>query len=736
MPFGLKNAGATYQRLVNEMFHELIGKTMEVYVDGMLVKSRRSQDHLEHLEQAFNIMRTYGMKLNPDKCTFGVGGGKLLGYMVSERGIEANPEKIQAIMSLRSPTTIKDVQKLTGKIASLNRFISRHADKSLPFFKILRKTKNFEWNEECKNALKDLKDYLVKPPLIANPKEGEVLFLYLVVSESAVSSVLVREEGGNQSPVYYVSKMLHGAESRYSEMEKLALALVVITRMLRPYFQSHRVVVLTKHQLKQVMSRPEASGRLIKWAVELGDPEEKSCKWMLHVDGSSNANNGGAGILIEGPKEVEIKVAARLSFPVTNNEAEYEALIQGLELAYEAGARDLEVFTDSQLVALQIEGTYETREKTMTSYRDIVKRWMGKFGKCSILQVPRAENDKVDALSKFGATMTGIKNQKLTALVREQSVIIEKIELQAVSEVESWKDEIDKYLEDGTLPNDPFKAKRVRFRAARFTLLSGQLYKRTVDGPLLKCLDEERDEYVMREIPEGSYGNHSGARSLAQKIVRQGYFWPTMVKDMKELVKRCESCQRYASLIHQPATPIEPIKIAYPFDQWGIDIVGLFPPAQAQKKFIIVAVEYFSKFGVPRILISDNGTEFQGRKITEWCKELKIVQHFIAVANLQANGQTEVTNITILQHLKIRLESKGSWVEELAGVLWAYRTTPRTATGETPFFLVYRTEAIIHAEIEEESQGIMMYDPESNQNERNSDLTVIEEKRDAAYDEK
>ncbi|KAL2250155.1 UNVERIFIED_CONTAM: hypothetical protein Sindi_2489200 [Sesamum indicum] len=242
--------------------------------------------------------------------------------MVSERGIEANPEKIQAIMSLRSPTTIKDVQKLTGKIASLNRFISRHADKSLPFFKILRKTKNFEWNEECKKALQDLKDYLVKPPLLANPKEGEVLFLYLDVSESAVSSVLVREEGGNQSPIYYVRKMLHGAESRYSEIEKLAHALV--------------------------MSRPEASRRLIKWAVELGyydidykpriaqkaqvladfvmelssDPEEQSCKWMLHVDGSSNANNGGAGILIEGPKEVEIEVAARLSFPVTNNEAE------------------------------------------------------------------------------------------------------------------------------------------------------------------------------------------------------------------------------------------------------------------------------------------------------------------------------------------------------------------------------------------------------------------------------
>ncbi|KAL2237799.1 UNVERIFIED_CONTAM: Ribonuclease HI [Sesamum indicum] len=588
-------------------------------------------------------------------------------------------------MSLRSPTSIKEVQKLTGKIASLSRFISRSADRSLPFFKILRKAKNFTWTVECDQALQALKEYLTQPPLLANPKEGEILFLYLAVSENAVSSVLVMEEGNNQNPVYYVSKMLQGAESRYSEMERLALALVVTARKLRPYFQSHKVVVLTNQPLKHVMSRPEASERLIKWAVELGqydidyqprtaqkaqvladfvmelsgdqkEPEtaEQPClKWMLHVHGSSNANNGGAGVLIQGPKGVEIEVAAHLSFPVTNNEAEYEALILGLELAHDAGARDLEVFTDSQLIALQIEGTYETRERTMSSYKEVVQRLMGKFEKCSVLQIPRAENDKADALSKFRAAMNGIRDRKITALVRERLVLSNRAEVQVVSEIGSWKDEIVKYLEDGTLLSDPIAAKRVKFRATRFTMLAGQLYKRTVDGPLLKCLYEQRALYVMREIHEGSCGNHSGARSLAQKIMRQGYFWPTLVKDSKDLVRKCESCQKYASLIHQPATPMEPIKIACPFDKWGIDIVRPFPPAQAQKKFIIVAVEYFSKwveaeavakisekevinfiwkniicrFGIPRISISDNGTQFQGRKIIEWCKELKIAQH-------------------------------------------------------------------------------------------------------------
>ncbi|KAL0434641.1 UNVERIFIED_CONTAM: Polyprotein P3 [Sesamum radiatum] len=182
MPFGLKNAGAPYQRLVNRMFKKLIGSTMEVYDDDMLVKSRKERDHLQDLGKAFSIMRTFGMKLNLTKCTFGVRGGKFLGYLVSERRIEANSEKIEAIMQIPSPKTIKDVQKLTGKIASLNRFIARSADRNLPFFKILRQVKNFEWSEECEKALKELKVYLATPPLLANPMVGETLYVYLAVS--------------------------------------------------------------------------------------------------------------------------------------------------------------------------------------------------------------------------------------------------------------------------------------------------------------------------------------------------------------------------------------------------------------------------------------------------------------------------------------------------------------------------------------------------------------------------
>ena len=147
MPFSLKNTSVTYQKLMNKMFAQQIGRNVQVYVDDLLVKSRREEDHLEDLKETFNTLRSYNMKLNPRKCAFGVTAGKFLGFMVSQRGIEANPDKIRAIMEMAPPRNVKEVQSLNGKIAALNRFVSRATNKCLPFFRTLKRS--FEWTTEC-----------------------------------------------------------------------------------------------------------------------------------------------------------------------------------------------------------------------------------------------------------------------------------------------------------------------------------------------------------------------------------------------------------------------------------------------------------------------------------------------------------------------------------------------------------------------------------------------------------
>lgn len=206
------------------MFQTQIGRNMEVYVDDMLVKSLSSRDHVAGLKEAFETLRRYQMKLNPQKCAFGVASGKFLGFLVFQRGIEANPNKVKAILEMQPPRTMKQLQQLTGRLATLNRFVSRSLDKCLPFFKVLKKA--FTWMEECEKAFEELKNYLANPPLLSHPTEGEILYLYLAVSQSAVSSVLVREESGKQKPVYFTSKVLHGAKERYPRIKKLVFPLV------------------------------------------------------------------------------------------------------------------------------------------------------------------------------------------------------------------------------------------------------------------------------------------------------------------------------------------------------------------------------------------------------------------------------------------------------------------------------------------------------------------------------
>ena len=147
MPFGLKNVGATYHRLVNRMFQKQIGTTMEVYIDDMLVKSTTAELHIAHLSEAFQILKNYNMKLNPAKCAFGVSDGKFLGFIVNHRGMEANPDKIKVVLDMPSPSGIKEVQRLTGRITALSRFVSRASDKCQPFFQVLKKA--FQWDVKC-----------------------------------------------------------------------------------------------------------------------------------------------------------------------------------------------------------------------------------------------------------------------------------------------------------------------------------------------------------------------------------------------------------------------------------------------------------------------------------------------------------------------------------------------------------------------------------------------------------
>ena len=695
MPFRLKNAGATYQRLVNRMFQKQIGATMEVYIDDMLVKSTKSDLHSTHLSEAFQILRNYNMKLNPAKCAFGVSAGKFLGFIVNHRGIEGNPDKIKALLDMPSPSGIKEVQRLTRRVAALSRFVSRASGKCQPFFQVLKKA--FQWDEKCEEAFTALKTYLSSPPILVSPVEGELLTLYLAVSDFSTSAVLVKDKERVQHPVYYCSRALRGEEERYPRMEKLILALVTAARKHRPYFQAHTIEVPTEYPMKQVLHKPEVSGRLMKWAIELSEfdirykpktaikghvladfvmefapielaeptrSEDDLLIWKLSVDGASNAQGSGAGLILTSPEGIDIEYALRFGFHASNNEAEYEAVIAGLNLAHSLEVDQLEVHSDSQLVVRQIEDTYEAKSETMVLYLQKVRDFLKKFMLVQVKYIPRTENSRADALAKLAtALQEDLGGSTPVEYLAELSIDPYSMVVALVGSVPSWMDPIWDYINDGTLPDDPKEAAKIRVRSSRFTNHKGSLYKRGFFTPFLKCIAGEDTEYVLREVHEGICGNHIGARTLAGKVLRQGYYWPMILKDATDLVKRCRICQEHAKISRLLSEPLTSITSPWPFQQWGLDILGPLPIGKGQCKFIIVAVDYFTKwaeveplaiiteqkirnfvwraiicrFGIPRALVLDNGKQFDNTKFRDFCAELGIKNYYSSPAHPQSN---------------------------------------------------------------------------------------------------
>ena len=212
------------------------------------------------------------MKFNPLKCAFRVSAGCFLGSMVTQRGIEANPAQLKAILDSLAPSTRKWVQQLIGRLVSLRRFISRFIDHLKPFFATLRGVNWAGWNEECDQALVDIKRYMAEPPVLASSQAGETLFIYLVVSDVVVSVALFKDcDDRSQRPMFFISKSLANAETSYTHLEQATLTLRMVEKKLHPYFQAHPIVVLTNLPLRSTIHKHNLSGRMTRWAIELSE---------------------------------------------------------------------------------------------------------------------------------------------------------------------------------------------------------------------------------------------------------------------------------------------------------------------------------------------------------------------------------------------------------------------------------------------------------------------------------
>ena len=655
MPFGLKNAGATFMRMIQKCLLTQISRNVEAYMDDIVVKSRKGSDLLADLAETFANLRRYDIKLNPSKCTFGVPGGKLLGFLVSERGIDANPEKIGTILRMKRPVRVHDVQKLTGCLAALSRFISRLGEKALPLYRLMKKADKFEWTPEADAAFAELKALLSTQPVLAAPISKEPLLLYIAATGQVVSTVLTveREEEGKalkvQRPVYYLSEVLTPSKQRYPHYQKLVYGIYMTTKKVSHYFSDHSIIVVSDAPLSEILHNRDATGRVAKWAIELlpldikfeakkaiksqaiadflaewieqqQPTEVHSEHWTMFFDGSKMLNGSGAGVVLVSPRGDKLRYVLQIHFDSSNNEAEYEALLYGLRMAISLGVRRLMVYGDSDLVVNQVMKEWDVRSPAMTGYCSAVRKLEKKFEGLELHHIPRLKNQAADDLAKIGSKREAIPSGVFlehihTPSVKEDPFTEEtpqpksatdptEVEVPAVVDlimevlvvIPDWTVPYVAYILRKELPEDEEEARQIVRRSKAFTVIKGQLYRESATGVGQKCITLEEGRIILNDIHSGTCGHHASSRTIVAKAYRAGFYWPKANEMAKEIVDKCEGCQFYSNMSHKPASALKTIPLVWPFAVWGLDMVGPLRTGRSGFTHVLVAVDKFTKW--------------------------------------------------------------------------------------------------------------------------------------------
>jgi ribonuclease HI len=458
-----------------------------------------------------------------------------------------------------------------------------------------------------------------------------------------VSSAIVveRQEDDHAYPVhrpfYFVSEVLSESKARYQPVQKLLYAVLITSRKLRHYFQEYSVSVITDYPLSDMLRNQDATGRISKWAVELGalnidfkprtviksqalvdfmaewrenqlsTPTERPEHWVMYFDDSLKLEAAGEGVLLISPTGEQLKYVLQIFWKVSNNEAEYEALLHGLRLAASLGIKWLLVYGDSAVVINQVNKSWDRNKENMDAYCLEVHKLENKFYGLEFHHVVRDNNVAADVLSKLGSTRAQLPSGVFVHELHAPSIL----ELaptttgpehppagQEVMMIDvDWRQPFIDYIREQKVPSDKSSAEQLIRRAKTYVLVGDKPYRRgATSGGLMKCVPREEGKDILEEIHKGVCGNHASSRTLVNKAFRRAFYWPTALGDAKELVRRCQGCQYFAKQQHVPAYKLVTIPPTWPFAYWGLDMIGPLPAAPGGFNRVLVAIDKFTKW--------------------------------------------------------------------------------------------------------------------------------------------
>lgn len=707
MPMGLKNAPSTFQKLMNSVLAGLQTSQCFVYLDDIIVFGKNLEDHNKKLRNVFDRLQKNKLKLQPDKCEFLRREVTFLGHVICEDGVKPDPSKLEAIKNFPTPKNLKEIQSFLGLTGYYRKFINNYSKLALPLTNSLRKDENFKWSELEQNSFENLKNKLLTPPILIYPNFDREFILTTDASSYAVGAILSQKLDGRDHPIAYASRKLNKAESNYSTIEKELLAIIWAIKHFRPYLYGKHFKIFTDHKpLKYLFNIKDPSSRLIRWRLLLQEYEfeiyHKPGSTIPHVDALSRINiinnysksynkylEDKSKILIFNKKVIDQqknfsqvpKDFNIISF-ITNN-------LEFISKFNEITKIDKKIFDSRQskiprLLYIQHDNLYKifltiSQSKHKFNYENIF--------------------ESLENLKEF------CLQNKITKLVIPifSNQIIEENELKTMI--------------------------RYIFRQTSIVI--------TLLNPANQInYSQEKIKTILKEFHDNPLGGHLGYKRMTKKI-KLYHYWKNMTKDIKNYVNECALCQknkisRYTKMPMEITTTSEK-----PFDKIFLDIVGPFPISNKGNRYILTLQDDLSKYiagipipnqevstiakklvtqiiciyGVPKIIVTDQGSNFTSQLFKDVCKILKIKKLNSSAYHPQTNGSLERVHRTLKEYLRNFVSNDNQdWCNWIPYATFVYNTTPNQSTGFTPFELVFGRQANLPNSFYEEPQPYYNYE--------------------------
>ena len=653
MPFGLTNAPATFQRLMERVLAGLQWHTCLVYIDDIIIFSETIEDHLKQMQDIFDRLKQAKLKLKPKKCKLLQTKVKYLGHIVSKEGVETDPDKVKAVRDWPRPSCVKDVRSFIGFCSYYRRFIPNFATVAKPLIRLTEKKVNFVWSDEHENAWLQLRELMADSPVLAYPDKDAQFILDTDASDFGIGAVLSQTIDGVERVIAYGSRVLSRAERRYCITRRELLAVVHFCKLYKHYLIGKPFLVRTDHAaLKWLKSFKQPEGQVARWLEELSvfDMDD-----IEHRPGRKHSNADG---LSRGP------------CPQCKMDHYGEKIRRG-----KAATTPID---HSNVIT---RGQAKTEMKTTSE--DLSSNWLASFN------------------------------------LNTESFKLQQASDPVLSEVASW-------VRDGVRPKfsqiSP-SGSDVKFYWSQFESLC------VMNDLLVRKLDQNDNIKLQILVPPSLRNDvmtecHSvltaGHLGIAKTIgnVKKRFLWPGMRKDVQFYVQSCDPCAKFKADRRKRKAGLKDIRVGVPMERVCIDIVGPFPVSSQGNRYALVVTdcftkyveiypmpnqeaysvaqvltkEFFSRFGVPNFLHSDQGTQFESQLFQEICQLLGIKKTRTTPFRPQSDGQSERNIKTLVKMVAIVTKEQENWDEHLPFISMAYRSTPHQTLGISPNYMMFGRE--------------------------------------------